>query len=179
MSLLPPNASPFERAIESVISRDVPVPIRDVHNPDTCPESLLPWLAWGLSVDDWDANWPVEVKRQVIRESIRTHKIKGTRRSVENAVTALGSQIVIREWWQESPPRPPFTFRVILTLSHTQAVAKNGITDELQKSLVRAIDANKPVRSHYEITLGINASGRVRLQAAGRVAIYRRIKISV
>ena len=53
-SLLPHNASPQERAIEAATARlaDVPVPLRDLWNPETCPAELLPWLAWAFGVDE-------------------------------------------------------------------------------------------------------------------------------
>jgi len=44
-SLLPPNATDTERAIEATTERttDLPVPLRTLWNPDTCPADLLPW----------------------------------------------------------------------------------------------------------------------------------------
>jgi P2-related tail formation protein len=51
-SLLPPNVSGLERALEQASARvgDIPVPIDPLWNPATCPARLLPWLAWALSV---------------------------------------------------------------------------------------------------------------------------------
>ena len=47
-SLLPPNASALERKLEQATLRlgTLPVPLRELWNPDTCPAHLLPWLAW-------------------------------------------------------------------------------------------------------------------------------------
>ena len=52
-SILPPNVTRAERALEGATARldDVPVPIRSMWNPATCPAFLLPWIAWGLSID--------------------------------------------------------------------------------------------------------------------------------
>jgi len=65
-SLLPPNATALEHAADAAMARiaDVNVPIRDLWNPDLCPEALLPWLAWALSVEPWDADWPVWQQRE-------------------------------------------------------------------------------------------------------------------
>ena len=65
--LLPPSATKQERALALATSRvsDVPLPIRTLWNPDTCPLELLPWLAWALSVDTWDPNWSESIKRAV------------------------------------------------------------------------------------------------------------------
>ena len=176
-SLLPPNATIQERAVEGSVSRsaDVATPHRQLCNPDTCPENLLPWLAWGLSVDNWSPDWPVEIKRAVINGAIGNHKIKGTRKSVVDAVKDIGSELVVREWWQENPPRQPHTFRVIMTLSRP---GDDSIKEALQEAVKTAIEQAKPVRSHYQITLGINAARRLLAYGFARPYLYKRIKVS-
>lgn len=64
-TLLPPNATKAERAMEAVPARidDIPASFRDLWNPRTCPINLLPWLAWAVSMDSWDASWPEHTKR--------------------------------------------------------------------------------------------------------------------
>lgn len=91
-SLLPPNASATETAIEAAIERlaDVPVPNASLWTPATCPAALLPWLAWALSVDDWDGTWPEERQRAVIAASAGVHRRKGTRGAVVAALAAAG-----------------------------------------------------------------------------------------
>lgn len=91
-SLLPQNATPFEVAAEGASSRlsDVPVPVRDVWNANTCPVDLLPWLAWALAVGEWDSGWPEATKRAVIKSSTAVHRIKGTVASVKRALAAAG-----------------------------------------------------------------------------------------
>lgn len=92
VSLLPGNASPAERALEQAIARaaDVPLPIGDLWDADTCPPALLGWLAWALSVDDWDPDWSVDAKREVIRQAAEVHRRKGTVSSVKEALQTLG-----------------------------------------------------------------------------------------
>lgn len=91
-SLLPHNATPQEVALELTTARvgAVDVPIRDLWNPDTCPTAHLPWLAWALSVDSWEAAWPEEVKRQALRRSVAVHRRKGTPAAVREALEAVG-----------------------------------------------------------------------------------------
>jgi phage tail P2-like protein len=90
--LLPPNATTTEIALAQTFARteDLPTPARLMWNPDTCPLAFLPWLAWSLSVDEWDADWPEETKRAVIRESIGIHRQKGTLWAVRRALAAAG-----------------------------------------------------------------------------------------
>ena len=113
-SLLPPNAIEQERALEAAIARaaEINVPLRELWNPETCPEELLPWLAWTLSVETWNPEWGVEVKRGVIRSAIETARRKGTRGAVQQAIRALGASVELVEWWQLTPPGPAHTFEV-------------------------------------------------------------------
>lgn len=91
-TLLPPNATALERALASVIARisDVPVPIGDLWNPARCPAPLLPWLAWALSVDEWDNSWTEEVQRAVIAASVEIHRHKGTIWAMRHALVVAG-----------------------------------------------------------------------------------------
>lgn len=91
-SLLPPNASRLERNLSEVSARigEVKIPITDLWNPDTCPVELLPWLAWSLSVDWWDDEWPESVKREMVRSSIQIHRHKGTPWAVKKALEIVG-----------------------------------------------------------------------------------------
>ena len=56
----------------------------------TCPAALLPWLAWGLSVDDWDSSWPEPVKRAVIAASADVHRHKGSVWSIRRMLALAG-----------------------------------------------------------------------------------------
>lgn len=91
-ALLPPNATPLERAMADAIDAALTfdVPIRDIWNPATCPADFLPWLAWTFSVDYWDASWIEERKRAVIAESLRIHRTKGSIGSVRRLLAAAG-----------------------------------------------------------------------------------------
>jgi len=91
-SLLPPNATALEHAADAAMARiaDVNVPIRDLWNPDLCPEAVLPWLAWALSVEPWDADWAAWQQRKVIKASIPVHRIKGTVAAVKQVLAAAG-----------------------------------------------------------------------------------------
>ena len=90
--LLPQNATPAEVALDEATARvgDVPSPLRELWDPDTCPASLLPWLAWALSVDNWDPAAPEGVKREVIRQSVALHRRKGTVSAIRGALLSAG-----------------------------------------------------------------------------------------
>lgn len=116
-SLLPPSATPMERALAGVTERleQLPVPYRQLWNPDTCPVNLLPYLAWSMSVDEWDNDWPEHIKRQTVKDSLYQHRIKGSRLAVENAIASFGTTADILEWWEKSPEGIPHTFSVAIS----------------------------------------------------------------
>lgn len=102
-SILPPNATASERAIEAAVQRaaDVATPIDRLWSPAECPAALLPWLAWALSVDSWDSAWPEARQREVIAVSVEVHRRKGTVGSIKRALAAMGyGDAVLREGWE-------------------------------------------------------------------------------
>jgi len=171
LSLLPPSATEFERALEQATSRlgAVPVTIRSYWDAGDIPEHLMPWLGWEWSVDNWDPDWHTETKRNVLRDAFRYHQHKGTRQSVVDAIAALGSNIAIKEWWEYSEPATPHTFDAVVD---TGTGSGSGV---LQYQLIAAIDNAKPVRSHYTLTVATNTAGAINLYGYGRVARFQRI----
>lgn len=172
LSILPPNATSAERALEAAIARatvDLSA-IGQLMDPDTCPAHLLGWLAWAMSVDVWDPAWPETTKRTVIQASIGVHRRKGTRASVEEALSAIGSTAEIVEWWQDAaqPGAAPHTFEVWLDLATLLDVGADLPAHLVQ--LRRAIDATKPVRSHYTAHARVGADARAYTGAASRVS---------
>lgn len=91
-TLLPPNATATEHRLEQATARlgDLPTPLRELWNADTCPSHLLPWLAWALQVDIWDNGWSEDDRRSVIREAITVHRRKGTPWAIKRALANAG-----------------------------------------------------------------------------------------
>lgn len=91
-TLLPPSASAQERVLEDATARlgAVPAPLRALWRPAECPAALIPWLAWTLSVDEWDPAWPEALQRQMIAESAMLHARKGTPWAVKRALQLMG-----------------------------------------------------------------------------------------
>lgn len=98
-SLLPPNATSAEIALDETTARlSVSVGIEALWNVETCPVELLPWLAWALSVDEWQDDWSESVKRQLIADSYEIHSHKGTPYSIKKSLLAMGyDNVIIRE----------------------------------------------------------------------------------
>lgn len=142
--LLPGNATELERNAAQALAQieRVPVPLRDLWNPDTCPVELLPYLAWAFSVDRWSPAWPGSAKRAAIRAAYFIHSRKGTIGALRRVVEPLGYLIEVREWWQEVPVGVPGTFRLLV------GVLDTGITEEMYAELTWLIDDAKPVSRH-------------------------------
>ncbi len=116
-TLLPPNATAQETALEGAIARigEVSVPLRDLWNPQTCPVALLPWLAWALSVDEWESDWPEAIKRSVIAGSMEIHRHKGTPWAVEQALILAGMPFArVQEWFEYAGT--PGHFKVVVDI---------------------------------------------------------------
>ncbi|WP_336996549.1 phage tail protein I [Leclercia sp. UBA7405] len=154
--LLPVGSSALEVAAAKAaaeISR-VPVPLRTLWNWRTCPVNLLPYLAWALSVDRWDFNWPEATKRSVIASSFYVHQHKGTISALRRVVEPLGFLIDVREWWQLN--EEPGTFRLVV------GVLDNGITDEMYQELERLINDAKPASRHLTgLAISLSTSGEM------------------
>jgi phage tail P2-like protein len=99
-NLLPPNATAQEHALDDSMARlgAVQIGIVKLWNPQTCPANLLPWLAWALSVDEWDETWSEQQKRAMVAASYDVHSHKGTPYAIRRALAALGyDNITIKE----------------------------------------------------------------------------------
>lgn len=94
-ALLPPNATALEDALSGAGGRLTALPsnIDRVWDWETCPSNLLPWLAWAMSVDLWDENWPDETKRSIIRESFYLHQKKGTLYGITRYISYAGGDL--------------------------------------------------------------------------------------
>lgn len=174
--LLPPNATPAETALEAATARqaDVPTPLRDLWDPDTCPLELLPWLAWTLSIDSWKSYWPEHVKRARVRDALQIQRRKGTAQSVHQVVEAFGGAVELREWWQQAPPGAPHTFEMVLTLS---GEGGQTATAQFVDDVIAEVTRTKPVRSHFTFTQGLQALGDIGIVAGARAAVYRRLQL--
>lgn len=175
-SLLPPNATRFERALEAGAARivDVHAPA-DIDDPMTCPVELLPWLAWGLSVDTWDADWSEQDKRTAVAESIALHRMKGTRHSVETVLARFDQLARLIEWHEVQPRRPAHTFDVIVPMV-VDGVAAGGrrATAAFAETIIREIARVKPLREHMRLVQRVTAAGAIGLQGVVRAVSYTR-----
>ena len=154
--LLPGNATELERLAAQALAQieRVPVPLRDLWNPDTCPVALLPYLAWAFSVDRWSQAWPESAKRNAINAAYFIHSRKGTIGALRRVVEPLGYLIEVLEWWDELPEGVPGTFRLLI------GVLDTGITEAMYQELTWLIDDAKPLSRHLVgLAIGLEVRG--------------------
>ncbi|NUU67041.1 phage tail protein I [Enterobacteriaceae bacterium BIT-l23] len=158
-SLLPPSAITAERSMEQASTEQITAintsMVRQVKSADDCPAHLLPWLAWELAVDFWEDTWTEEQKRQVIRDAAYVHQHRGTAGAVRRSLSAVSLPTTVIEWWQETPKREPYTFRV-------EVYSHDEINAELYDRIRRQVNKAKNLRSYLssiDVIADIGATG--------------------
>ncbi|MBJ2093879.1 phage tail protein I [Serratia ureilytica] len=162
-TLLPPSAGAWMRHTETVTARlsAITVALRTLWTPTSCPVELLPYLAWALSVDRWDKNWPAEKKIAAIQQSYWQHRRKGTRAAVRRVIESMGFSAAFAEWFDTGDR--PGTFRLEVDVNDV------GITEKTLAELNRLVADAKPVSRHIS---GINLITASRGQVYTGTACY-------
>ncbi|WP_298165402.1 phage tail protein I [Novosphingobium sp.] len=178
-SILPPNSTALELATDLLAALrldGIGSPLRSLWSAQDCPADLLPWLAWALSIDQWDPAWPERTRRARIAQAIAVQRRKGTLDSVSQVIGTFGGNITLREWWQTTPPGPPHTFDVTLSLpAESEGTAPSSA---LVDAVVAEIEATKPLRSHFTFTLAQRARAGIGLRAVSRPVTYARLAVA-
>lgn len=156
-SLLPPNATSAERSLEAAMRAGADLSaVGELWNPATCPVDVLPFLAWGLAISHWDADWSEAEKRAAISQAIPFHQRKGTRAAVEDVLGRFHPLLSIVEWHEANPRRAPYTFEV-------RAPAGPGgidaafLTTETAEAIIRDVAAAKNARSHFDFVFALES----------------------
>lgn len=172
VSLLPPNSTPLERALEQGVARlgEVPYPLDLLWDPQRCPVEMLPWLAWGLSVDSWDADWSEQAKRDAVSESIALHYTKGTPASVKSVLGRFDQLLELVEWHQATPRADPHTFEVRLPIAG-EGVEPGGrrATAAFAEAIIREVSRVKPAREHFRLVQTLGLEGAIGIQGVARL----------
>ena len=185
-TLLPLNATQQERDIETSTARlsEIPVETGKLWSPDTCPADLLPWLAWALSVDEWNTDWSESTKRDFIKQSATVHRHKGTVGAVRNALASLGITIDFLEWFDDvhdialAPIHSavPHTF-VFIAWANENPYTSNEVVlnPQLYATARRVVEQVKPVRSHFDFLVGakMNAHTQIGVASTGLIQVGR------
>jgi len=171
-SLLPINASQLLKDLESSSLKATSLEAlnRYVTNPDLAPDNILPWLAWAVSVDDWSDNWPKVIKREMIKNSISLHQIKGTKRAIQKALEIIGVAGEIALWWELNPRMTPHSFNITAYLNDNINEGADVIIGlDTQQKLINLIENVKPARSHFNFKLGARFESQISYGVSSKI----------
>lgn len=159
---------------------DVPVPLSELWNPATIRADLLPWLAWGLSVDSWETNWSEADKRAAVAGSMAAHRIKGTRASVETVLARFDPLLQLVEWHETAPRGTAHTFEIRLPIA-AAGVSPGGerATGAFARAIVREVTRVKPVREHFRLVQQLTIEGAIAILGAARVLVAARSDLAL
>jgi hypothetical protein len=94
-------------------------------------------------------------------------------------MAALGVKIDLQEWWETSPQGTPHTFSLTAyanaNLSHH---SEPVLSERLYRALRKVVDATKPVRSHYEMTVAADFAQSLVLKDAMTAVTVGRLGIA-
>lgn len=129
--------------------------IDEIENSD-----LLDLLAWQMHVDFYDNTLPIESKRNLVKNSIRWHRIKGTPQAVIESVTSIFGEAELQEWFEYNGE--PYFFALDID------VVNEILTEDNLKRVYDLINEYKNLRSWLEIlklNLHANSNANVYLGA--------------
>jgi phage tail P2-like protein len=178
ITLLPHNATELEFAIEQAFSKrleNVDVSVKDLWNPDTCPERLLTWLAWAMSVDNWIEapaslvfGKPTEAEqalydareaerkavfkkqREIVKHAFYVHKHKGTIGAIRKALESLNAgDIKVLEWFEYQDYLEDSSTKKPYTF-RVKLPDGHNLTTEQVRELYKIVERTKNLRSHFD-----------------------------
>lgn len=160
--LLPNNATEQERTLSLATTRldEVAVLVRETWDPDTCPEQALPWLAWALSIDQWDVDWTAAQKRAAIKAAIAVQRTKGTIGAVRRSLRALDIEARVLEWHRQQSIGSEYTYKLFIEARDGSPVTS---LEEIEGAIA-VVDRTKSLRSHLhsvEVTAATEAGPMV------------------
>ena len=171
-SLLPPNSEAPEYVLESALRMDVDLSaVGTLWDPQTCPAAILPFLAWGLAIAQWDASWTEAEKRAAIADAIPFHRRKGTRGIVEEVLQRFHPLLEVVEWWQMNPKAAPHTFEV---RAPGNLIPASFLNQETVDAIVRDVASVKPLREHFTFVQYLEAQAGAYLVSSAQVGSYSR-----
>jgi phage tail P2-like protein len=164
-SLLPPASTALERALEQVSALRVDAldaPVDTVWNPATIAAPLLPWLAWGLSIDRWNPDWSEAKKRTAIADAIADQRQKGTPASLRTILNDYEPLLALVEWFDLNPRGIPHTFEIRLPVGDNRTPPERAA---MIADVIRDIAMVKPVRSHFRFVQLLDLAQLIRVVA--------------
>ena len=136
---------------------------------DELDETLLDILARDLHIDWYDDTHPIDIKRAVIKNSVKIHKRLGTKYAIETALSNIYPDSRVREWFEYGGTHHRFRIllgssdgRVPVNLAEIVRVANfyKRLTAHLDEVITDAV-----IKSMFFVAGGVETGERVKLVA--------------
>lgn len=119
---------------------------RVIANIDNLDEAVLDILAYDLKVDWYDYDYPIQAKRELIKNSILAHKRLGTVYAVKSVLNSLYPNSELEEWFTYDGT--PGCFRLNVNVSNS---AEDGaVIVYSTEEILRRIATVKRLSAHLE-----------------------------
>lgn len=136
---------------------------------DELPEDLLDILAYDFKVDWWDAEYSLEEKRRIFKDSWYVHKHLGTKAAVETALRAIYPKAEVQEWFQYGGK--PYFFRLSIDLT-------GELSDAARPwRVMERVNFYKSLRSHVDEIVFTFILPPATLHAGGGVGAWAEIGV--
>ncbi|AKL95025.1 putative phage tail protein [Clostridium aceticum] len=158
IDILPPNFKndPDILAASKALDDEFVLLIDEVKNCILLPRidelgsELIDLLAWELHVDFYDTSLSLEKRRQLVKNSLKWHKRKGTPSAVEEVITTAFDNAWIEEWLEYGGE--PYHFRI-----KTEALIEDA---QKLNQIFKAINSVKNTRSWLD-SIAIERANRL------------------
>ncbi|MBO0555662.1 phage tail protein I [Clostridium botulinum] len=121
---------------------------------DYLNEEVIDELAWQMHVDFYDYTLSLNKKRELVKNSLYWHKIKGTPKAVLDVATSVFGRTTLEEWFEYNDE--PFFFRLNVE------VTEQGASKENIEKLETLVNAYKNTRSWIRvINIFLTGKGKI------------------
>lgn len=145
LQLLPENLrhDPDVIAASKAIDHEFLLVVNEVENCillpriDDLDSEIVDLLAWETHVDFYETSLPIQVKRELVKDSMRYHRHKGTPAAVEELIETVFEEGKVVEWFEYGAE--PYLFKVVTN--------NLSVTQEKAQEFIRALATVKNTRS--------------------------------
>jgi phage tail P2-like protein len=155
--MLPPNRTTLESALADAMALDAdPAVLATLWDADACPAAWLPWLAWALSVEEWESATTEAQQRALVRQSVPRHRRKGVPASLVDTLASLGLRARVHDRLET-----PHAFEMVIDLSDA------GLDEATRQRIESAVGHYRNARSFATaIRIAMTSRGVIHVGAA-------------
>ena len=173
-SLLPPNSSRLEQALEKVLINNIELEnkIADIYDINEVDKDFLSYLAWAMGVEIWSKDIKPEDKRKLVQDFLTIRAMRGTKAAIEKAYDLIGLEAEIIENPIGDLPdgsKGPLPYYFKLKIKGV------NISNKFRAEIMRLTDLLKPIRSKYFFDISYSFDGGMHIGVIGRITnIFRK-----